>query len=161
MGSRSGDLDPGVLAYLVRSLALDADGLQRLVNQQSGLLGISGLSSDMRSLHAAASSNPDARLAVALFCYSAAKTLAAQCVALGGLDMIVFTGGIGEHDALLRASIGAHLAWLGVQIDPARNATHGQADGGLISSSSASRCLVRVLPSQEDAQIAHHAWALC
>ncbi len=163
MGSRSGDLDPGVLAYLVRSLALNADALQDLVNQQSGLLGISGLSSDMRTLHAAAAGQPanrDAALAVALFCYSAAKTLAAQCVALGGVDLIVFTGGIGEHDALVRATIGAHLAWLGVAIDPARNASHGQGQGGLVSSDG-SRCQLQVLPSKEDAQIARQTWVLC
>ena len=193
MGSRSGDLDPGALAYLVRTLALDAGALQDLIDRQSGLLGVSGLSSDMRCLHAAAAGpapDPDARLAVALFCYSAAKTLAAQCVALGGVDLIVFTGGIGEHDALVRAAIGTHLAWLGVDIDATRNAGSGQADAGPANaaladaaladaaladaalagagrvdpgliSSDASRCQVRVLPSQEDAQIARHTWALC
>ncbi len=95
MGTRSGDLDPGVLIYLLREKKLDAATLEQLVDRRSGLLGISGVGSDMRRLHDAASSNPDARLAIEMFCYSARKQIAAMIAALGGVDLLVFTGGIG------------------------------------------------------------------
>jgi acetate kinase len=155
MGTRSGDLDPGVLVYLARQKKLDATLLEELVDRRSGLLGISGVSEDLRELDKAASSNADARLAIAMFCYSAAKQLAAMSVALGALDSIVFTGGIGENDARAREAICRHLAVLGVRLDAARNRTVSDpiSDG-------ASRCEVRVLPSQEDEQIAHNARAL-
>jgi acetate kinase len=155
MGTRSGDLDPGVLIYLARHKKLDGTKLEELVDQRSGLLGISGASEDLRDLHDAAPSNPDARLAIAMFCYSAAKQLAAMCVALDDIDAIVFTGGIGENDVRVRAVICRHLAVLGVRLDAARNRSSSDpiSDG-------ASRCAVRVLPSQEDEQIARHAWSL-
>jgi len=155
MGTRSGDLDPGVLVYLAREKKLDVSRLEELVDRRSGLLGISGVSEDLRNLDKAPPSNADARLAIAMFCYSAAKQLAAMCVALGGLDSIVFTGGIGEHDARARDAICAHLAVLGVRLDAARNRNANDP-----ISDSASRCEVRVLPSQEDEQIAHNARAL-
>jgi acetate kinase len=155
MGTRSGDLDPGVLVYLMREMKFDAAGLEALVDQGSGLLGISGLSGDMRRLHEAAASNRDARLAVEMFCYSVRKQVAAMTAVLGGLDMLVFTGGIGENDAQVRAEICAGLAWMGVSLDQRRNraASNPVSDG-------ASRCQVHVLASQEDEQIARHAWAL-
>jgi acetate kinase len=99
MGTRSGDLDPGVLVYLMREKKFDAAMLEELVDHRSGLLGISGIGSDMRRLHEAASSNADARLAIAMFCYSVRKQVAAMIAALGGVDLLVFTGGIGENDA--------------------------------------------------------------
>jgi acetate kinase len=155
MGTRSGDLDPGVLVYLMREKEFDAGRLEALVDQRSGLLGISGLSGDMRRLHEAAASNRDARLAIDMFCQSVRKQVAAMGTALGGLDMLVFTGGIGENDAQVRAQICAGLSWLGLSLDEARNraATNPLSDG-------ASRCQVLVLASQEDEQIARHAWAL-
>jgi acetate kinase len=155
MGTRSGDLDPGLLVYLAKQKQLDATLLEELVEKRSGLLGISGLSEDLRELHKAAPTNPDAHLAIAMFCYCAAKQLAAMCVALGSVDVIVFTGGIGENDAEVRAIICRHLAVLGVRLDPARNrnACDPISDG-------TSRCEVRVLPSQEDEQIARNAWTL-
>jgi acetate kinase len=156
MGTRSGDLDPGVLVYLARQKKLDATQLDELVDRHSGLLGVSGVSADLRDLHKAAQSNPDARLAIDMFCYSAAKQLAAMSAALGGVDAIVFTGGIGENDAQVRALICGHLSVLGVRLDAARN-----RDAGDPISASASRCQVRVLPSQEDEQIARQAWTLC
>jgi acetate kinase len=159
MGTRSGDLDPGVLVYLLRLQGLDAAALEDLVDHRSGLAGISGRGGDMRALHAAAAEDADARLAVAMFCATAAKVLAGMCTVLGGADLIVFTGGIGENDALVRAGICARLDCLGVALDSAHN-TAAAAAGALISSL-ASRCAVRVLPSQEDAQIARHTDALC
>jgi acetate kinase len=155
MGTRCGDLDPGVLIYLARQKKLDAAMLEDLVDKRSGLLGISGASEDLRNLHQAAPSNPAARLAIAMFCYSAAKQLAAMCVALGDVDTLVFTGGIGENDAQVRAVIGGHLAVIGVRLDAARN-----RDASDPISDGASRCVVRVLGSQEDEQIARHAWSL-
>ncbi len=155
MGTRSGDLDPGVLVYLMREKRFDAAMLEELVDHRSGLLGISGLDHDMRRLREAAPANPDARLAVEMFCYSVRKQLAAMIAALDGVDLIVFTGGIGEHDAEARATICEGLSWIGVRLDPARNRS---ADNPV--SAPGSRCPVRVLISQEDEQIARHAWAL-
>ena len=160
MGTRSGDLDPGTLAYLMREKKLDAAGVEDLIDHRSGLLGISGLASDMRALHAAAPSNADADLAIRMFCYAAAKALAAMSAALGGVDLIVFTGGIGENDALVRAAICSRLRGLGVTLDETRNLDANRPQRELISSDS-SRYTVRVLCSQEDEQIARHAWALC
>ena len=156
MGTRTGDLDPGVLVYLARQKGLDAAKLEELVDQRSGLLGISVISSDLRQLHNVAQSNADARLAIDMFCYSAAKQLAAMSVALGSVDAIVFTGGIGENDAQVRALIGHHLAVIGVRLDAARN-----RDASNPISDSASRCRVEVWPSQEDEEIARQAWILC
>jgi acetate kinase len=151
MGTRCGDLDPGVLVYLVREKNFDAARLEALVDHHSGLLGISGIDSDMRRLHEASRSNADARLAIQMFCYSIRKQVAAMIAALEGLDLLVFTGGIGEHDAMVRAEISRGLSWLGVSLHPARN----QSLEDPISDST-SVCSVRVLPSEEDAQIAVH-----
>ena len=142
MGTRSGDLDPGVLVYLMREKKFDAAKLEALIDKHSGLLGISGVSGDMRRLHEAAASNRDARLAIEMFCMSVRKLVAAMAAVLGGVDMLVFTGGIGENDAPVRDEICSGLAWLGVGVDDR-----------------ASRCQVRVLASQEDEQIARHVWA--
>lgn len=155
MGTRSGDLDPGVLVYLMREKKFDAARLEALVDQRSGLLGISGLSGDMRRLREAAASNRDARLAIEMFCYSVRKQVAAMIAVLGGLDMLVFTGGIGENDAQVRAQICAGLSWIGISLDDARNQTASNP-----VSNGASRCQVLVLASQEDEQIARHVWAL-
>lgn len=156
MGTRSGDLDPGVLVYLARQKKLDATQLEELVDRRSGLLGVSGVSADLRDLHKLTHSNPDARLAIDMFCYSAGKQLAAMSAALGGVDTIIFTGGIGENDAHARALICGHLGVIGVRLDAARN-----RDAADPISDDGSRCQVRVLPSQEDEQIARQTWALC
>jgi acetate kinase len=121
MGTRSGDIDPGVLVYLLREKKFDATMLEELVDHRSGLLGISGVSSDMRQLHEAAPSNADVRLAIQMFCYSVRKQVAAMIAALGGIDLLVFTGGIGENDVDARAAICGGLSWLGVSLNPARN----------------------------------------
>jgi acetate kinase len=155
MGTRSGDLDPGVLVYLVREKKFDGAMLEDLVDHRSGLLGISGVGSDMRRLREAASSNADARLAIQMFCYSVRKQVAAMIAALSGVDMIVFTGGIGENDVEARAAICSGLTWLGVTLDPARNQSGKNPISDL-----ASRCAVYVLPSREDEQIALHTRAL-
>jgi acetate kinase len=155
MGTRCGDLDPGVLVYLVREKNFDAERLEASVDHHSGLLGISGIDSDKRRLHEASRSNADARLAIQMFCYSIRKQVGAMIVALEGLNLLVFTGGIGEHDAEVRAAICNGLSSLGVSLDPARNQALEDP-----SSDPASRCSVRVLPSQEDVQIAAHTTEL-
>jgi acetate kinase len=155
MGTRSGDLDPGVLVYLMREKKFDAAMLEDLVDHRSGLLGISGVGSDMRRLHDAASSNPDVRLAIEMFCYSVRKQIAAMIVVLDGVDMIVFTGGVGENDTEVRASICAGLSWVGINLDPAQNLA-----AACSINDPASRVLVQVFASQEDEQIARHTWAL-
>ncbi len=155
MGTRSGDLDPGVLVYLMREKKFDAAMLEELVDHRSGLLGISGVASDMRRLREAASSNADARLAIQMFCYSVRKQVAAMIAALDGVDLIVFTGGIGENDGEARAAICGGLSWIGVRLDEARNRSANNPING-----PASRCPVLVLASQEDEQIARHTWAL-
>ena len=155
MGTRSGDLDPGVLVYLLREKSLDVARLEALIDRGSGLLGISGLSGDLRRLHEAAASNPGARLAIEMFCYSVRKQVAAMGAVLGGLDMLVFTGGIGENDALVRSEVCQGLSWMGVSLDEAHNRSASNPVSDAVS-----RCRVLVLPSLEDEQIARHAWAL-
>jgi acetate kinase len=114
MGTRCGDLDPGVLIYLIRKHGFDAQQLEHLVDHRSGLLGISGDSSDMRELHRSAGASACAKLAIAMFCYSVRKAIAAMAAALGGIDVLVFTGGIGEHDGAIRAPICEALRFLNI-----------------------------------------------
>ncbi len=154
MSTRSGDLDPGVLLYLMREKRLDAAALEDLVDRRSGLYGVSGLSGDMRDLEAAAS-NPDARLAIEMFGYAVRKAIAAMAAVMQGADLIVFTGGIGENAGAIRSAICAKLGWMGVELDEARNRA---AANPIVRPGS--RCEVRVLPSQEDQQIARHTCAL-
>ena len=151
MGTRSGDLDPGVLVYLMREKKFDAAMLEELIDRRSGLLGISGVESDMRQLHKAAASNANARLAIAMFCYSVRKQIAAMIAALDGADLVVFTGGIGENDVEARAAICGGLSWFGITLDQARNRSTSNP-----INDSGSRCAVRVLVSREDEQIARH-----
>jgi acetate kinase len=155
MSTRSGDLDPGVLVYLMREKKFDAGMLEEFVDGRSGLLGISGIGGDMRRLHESAPTNARARLAIEMFCYSVRKQVAAMIAALDGVDLVVFTGGIGENDEEVRATICRGLSWIGVSLDEARNASANNP-----VSDSASRCAVRVLASQEDEQIARHTSAL-
>jgi len=155
MGTRSGDLDPGVLVYLMREKQFDAAMLENLVDHRSGLLGISGIGSDMRRLHDAASTDPGARLAIKMFCYSLRKQIAAMIAVLDGVDMLVFTGGIGENDGEVRASICVGLSWAGISLDAVQNSVASRS-----INDSASRVLVRVFASQEDEEIARHTWSL-
>jgi acetate kinase len=110
MATRCGDLDPGLLIYLVR-FGYDAERLEELLDKQIGLVGVSGLTGDFKTL--VASNTDNARLAISMFCYSVSKAIAAITVALGGLDLLVFTGGIGEHDEGARARIVSQLSWIG------------------------------------------------
>ena len=154
MGTRSGDLDPGVLLYLMREKRYDAAMLENLIDHRSGLLGISGVSSDMRRLHAGSATDADARLAIEMFCYSVRKQIAGMMAVLGGIDTLVFTGGIGENDATVRGKICAGLAWAGVHLDKTHNCTSRVIPDAISS------VVVSVIASQEDEQIARHAWIL-
>lgn len=129
--------------------------LEERVGRRSGLAGITGLDGDMRTLHAAAASNPDAALATRMFCCAARKQLAAMAAVLGGAGLIVFTGGIGGNDAAVRSEICAGLSRLGVVLDGERRRALARP-----ISSAASRCQVVVLPSQEDEQMARHTAAI-
>ena len=121
MGTRPGDLDPGVIVYLLEQKGYDAKRLAELVNLKSGLLGVSGLSSDVKTLLDAREANADAAMAIEMFCYQIRKSVGALAAALGGLDMLIFTGGIGEHAAAVRAEVCDGLAYLGLVIDPRPN----------------------------------------
>lgn len=149
MGTRPGDLDPGLLAHLIRAQRMSPDALEKFVSEQCGLLGISETSSDMRDLLGRRATDPRAAEAVDLFCYQAKKFVGALHAALGGLDTLVFSGGIGEHAPEARAGICEGLDCLGVQLDPVRNAT-----GQPIISASTSRVVVRVIATDEELVIA-------
>jgi acetate kinase len=153
MGTRTGDLDPGVLVHLARVQHLGADELEHLVDRESGLLGISGRSSDVRDL-LEARTRGDRACALALEVYEAtvAKHVAALTTVLGGIDTLVFTGGVGEHAPAVRAGIAARLAHLGVRLDGAAN----QADAPVISVADAG-VTVRVEPADEESTMALHA----
>ena len=132
MGTRSGDLDPALVGYLVRKAGLSVDEVERLLNERSGLLGLSGLSNDMRELLIAAEGRPDSRaaLAVDVFCYRVRKYVGAYLAVLGGADAIVFGGGIGERSAVIRSRICDGMGWCGLRLDPVRNeAAVGLASG--------------------------------
>ena len=139
MSTRSGDLDPGLVWYLARTEKLDARAFNRLVNAESGLLGISETSSDMRDLLQREDEDPRAREAIELFCYQARKWIGAFAAALGGLDTLVFAGGIGEHAAPVRARICQGLEFLGVALDAERNRQHA----ALISTAAGRGCRAR------------------
>ncbi len=159
MGTRSGDIDPAVLDYLVSKEGLSLPEAEALLNKQSGLLGISGLTNDMRELLAEAKENDDrrARLAVEVFCYRARKYIGAYLAALGGAAGIVFTGGIGENSAEVRSRVCEGLAWAGVEVDPARNATlAGGRDG--IFTTDGSRLPAWVIPTDEELLIARDTY---
>ena len=155
MGTRPGDLDPGVLLHILNTKLADADGLAKLLNKQSGLLGISGVSSDMRALHEAAGGSARARLAMEMFARSAKKTIGSYVAVLGGLDLLVFTGGIGEHDAEVRAKICEGMECFGVRVDRETN----QRNTGTISAAD-SGVRVRVVTSDEETQMARIAFRL-
>jgi acetate kinase len=151
MGTRSGDLDPGVLLHVMRSKSYGADGIDDLVNHQAGLLGVSGLSPDMKTLLDQREHEPHAAQAVELFCYQLRKHIGALTAVLGGLDTLVFTGGIGERAAPVRWEVCRGLAYLGIDLDPQRNAVHAD-----VISTPGSACTVRVVPTNEDLMIARH-----
>ncbi len=148
MGTRTGDLDPGLLVHLL-TLGYDSASLEKLVNHQSGLLGVSGQTADMKTLLARRDGDGEAALAVDLFCYQAKKSIGALAAALGGIDSLVFTGGIGERAAPVRAQICDGLSHLGVQLDAALNGA-----GAPIISSGA--CAVHVIVTDEERMLARH-----
>jgi acetate kinase len=153
MGRRCGALDPGVVLYLMQEKGMSADEVAELLYKQSGLLGVSELSNDMQVLQA--SDSPHAKEAIALFCYRAASSLAGLLPAIGGLDALVFTAGIGENSALVRKLICEQLAWLGIVLDDAAN----EASQSTISAAS-SKLRVLVIPTNEERVVADACRAL-
>ncbi len=148
MASRTGDIDPGLLVYMIRNEGMNADQLEDLVNRRSGMAGVSEGNPDMRDLLARQAGDPRAAEAVALFCYHARRWIGAMTAALGGLDALVFAGGIGENAAEVRSRICADLGFLGVRLDEKRNA----ANEGLISADG-SAALARVIRTDEESMI--------
>jgi acetate kinase len=149
MGTRCGAMDPGVLLYLIERHGMDGRVLEKLLYQESGLLGVSGISSDMRAL--LASSDPRATEAVDLFVYRIGRELGSLAAALGGLDALVFTGGIGENAVSIRARVCRGASWLGVELDEEAN-----AKGGPCISRAGSRATAWVIPTNEELMIARH-----
>lgn len=149
MGTRSGSLDPGVVLFLMAQRGMSADRIEKLIYTESGLLGVSGISSDMRSL--LASEDSRAKLAVDLYVYRVQRELGSLAAALQGLDAIVFTGGIGENAALIRARVCRDAGWLGVELDESAN-----AKGGPRVSSATSRVSAWVVRTNEELMIARH-----
>jgi acetate kinase len=155
MSTRTGDLDPGVLLYIRRTEVLSGDDLEDLLNHESGLKAIGG-SNDMRELQKSASNGEHmAALAIDIFCTAIAKTVAAFAVTLGGLEMLVFAGGIGEHSTQVRANVCAQLRMLGVDLEADRNNASEP-----VLSSDVSRVAVRIVPAQEEVQMAREVRAL-
>ena len=148
MSTRAGDLDPGLVLYLAQTEGMDAKSFHRMVNEESGLLGISEISSDLRDLLDREASDVRAAEAVAVFCYGVRKCIGAFSAALGGLDTLVFSGGIGENSAVIRERICGDLGFLGIELDPRRN-----EDSAPIISTSGSRVAVRVIATDEEAVI--------
>lgn len=163
-GTRTGDIDPGVLIFILRELIKSttdskqaADDLETTASKQAGLLGVSKLTNDMRGLREAIEAgNHEARLAVDQFVYSIRKYIGAYIAVLGGLDMLVFTGGIGVNDTASRAEICSGLECFGIVLDPERNNTRGEAT----ISSQSSPVIIRVIPPEEDLIIVDHVWRL-
>ena len=149
MATRSGDLDPGIAAHLARTEGLTTQRFYEMANHESGLLGISETSGDMRDLLAAEAGDVRAAEAVALFCYQAKKWIGAYAAALGGVDTLVFAGGIGEHAAPVRDRICGGLGFLGIELDPARNSLHAD-----VISNPAGKATVRVIRTDEELMIA-------
>ena len=151
MGTRCGNLDPGVVLYLIDELGMDTRAVEKLIYQQSGLLGVSGISSDMRTL--LESADPHAKAAIDLYVYRIGRELGSLAAALGGLDAIVFTAGIGENSAVLRERVLRDAAWFGVAIDPEANV---RARGAARISAAGSRVSAWVIPTNEELMIARH-----
>jgi acetate kinase len=155
MGARTGDVDPGMLLYLMRAHDLDADALEELVTHSAGMHGISGTSPDMRVLRPLAGRDAHAALALRMFALSVARAIAGMITVLDGVDALVFSGGIGSNDPLAREEICSSLGWIGVRVDAARNRA---GDAGIHGPDS--RCRILVCTANEEAQMARHAAAL-
>ena len=153
MSTRSGDLDPGLLSFLARREQMTPSQFDRMVNHESGLLGISGISSDMRDLLRSESRRKRAEIAVAAFGYQAKKWIGSYAAVLGGLDTLVFAGGIGENAPKVRSRICAGLGFLGIEIDKKRNSSNQP-----VISTDASQVTVRVIHTNEELMIARSVW---
>jgi len=153
MGTRCGNLDPGVVLYLMEEMQMDAQAIEDLLYRRSGLLGVSGVSSDVRTL--IQSKEPRAQFAIDLFVYRIGRELGSLVAALGGLDAIVFTAGIGEHAVTIREAVCRQAGWLGVTLDQTANASHGPR-----ISMASSDIAVWVIPTNEELMIARHCRAL-
>ncbi|KVH54242.1 acetate/propionate family kinase [Burkholderia cepacia] len=153
MGTRCGNLDPGVVIFLMEALRMDVRAVEDLLYRRSGLLGVSGLSSDMRTL--LASDDPHARFAIELYVYRIARELGSLAAAMEGIDAVVFTAGIGEHAAAIREGVLRRAAWLGVEIDVDANGT-----GGPLITTASSRVSAWVIPTDEELMIARHTHRL-
>jgi acetate kinase len=149
MGTRTGNLDPGVMLYLIETHGMDAKALTKLLYKESGLLGVSGLSQDMRTLLEAGTA--DALQAVDLFCYRVVREIGSLAAALGGLDALIFTGGIGEHAAVVREKVCLQLGWMGLTLNVAAN-----AKDALRISTADSQVAACVIPTNEEWMIARH-----
>ena len=156
MATRCGDIDPGVVLYLQCECGMTLEALDHMLSRESGLLGLSGVSADMRAL--LASNEPQARLAVDLYCYRARKYIGAYLAVLGGADAILFGGGVGEHAPEIRARILQRLEWAGIALDAMRNQT--ALDAEALIHREGSRVAVWVLPVNEAAILAKEALAL-
>ncbi len=159
MGTRSGDIDGGAVTFLEKKLGLDADGMSNLLNKKSGLLGVSGISSDMREIFQAnQDGNERAKLAFEMYCYRVRKYVGSYAAAMNGCDIIVFTAGVGENQADLRESVCSGLSFMGVEIDKEKNSTiHGEE---AVISTPASKVKVVVVPTDEELMIASDTMAL-
>jgi len=156
MGTRPGDLDPGILLHILRTNDNDVDALAKTLDKESGLLGISGAASDMRKLHEAADKvDAQAQLAIEMFARTAAKAIGGLVVTMGKLDTLVFTGGIGEHDAGVRAKICGGMEIFGLRLDEQENRESAKKISGHQSA-----VTVEVIESDEDGQIARHVHTL-
>jgi acetate kinase len=154
MGTRSGSVDPALVTYMARALGQPAEQIVAALNQQSGLLGLSGRSGDMRTvLQAAHDGDVRARLAIEVYCYALAKAIAAMVVALGRLDALVFTGGVGENAASIRARVVEQLGFLGLVLDGKANRVHGRGQDGVISKGKRGAPKALVVATHEELQI--------
>lgn len=151
MGTRTGQLDPGVMLYLMQHEGLNATEISDLIYKQSGLKGLSGISNDMRTLEA--SDDPAAKQAISYFCARVRRELGGLAAALGGLDALVFTGGIGENSDFVRAQVCSNMEWIGIELDADRNATRGET----LISTDESAVTVMVIPTNEELVIARAA----
>lgn len=159
MGTRSGDVDPNLHSHLARTLGWELDKIDQVLNRESGLLGLSGLSNDMRTLVTArADGHPGATLAVDVFCYRLARSLAALSIALPRIDGLIFTGGIGENSPLIREMTVKHLKLLNLIIDPQRNTTPEGNPARQIQAKGSAAILM--IPTDEERQIAEECLAL-
>ena len=159
MGTRSGDIDGGAVAFIQKKLGLDADGISDLLNKKSGVLGISGISSDMREIDAAAESgDPKAVLALAMYNYRIKKYVGAYAAAMGGVDIVVFTAGVGENQSSMRAEVCRNMEWMGIKLDEEKNKTVRGVEA--VISTPDSEVTVVVIPTDEELMIASDTMAL-